>query len=352
MYNIVFRADGGSNVGMGHIIRCLSLAEELRKAGQRVYFFSKKSEGIVRIKECGFEVVSLLNKEDEHSEGFYYGDKTELESEKKEIIDHIRDKKINILIVDSYNVTNEYFSEIKEKVDKLVYIDDINAFDYNVDVLINYSISAKEKDYKSSYKNRKLLLGPQYALIRKEFQNFPSREIAEEVSEIMITSGSTDYFSTIQFILEAVLKDDYLKSKKINVIIGKGFKNTESIAQIASNNPKVILHQNISDLSQIMLSSDIAISAGGSTLYELCACGTPALSYIIAENQTDSAQTMSKKGYIECLGWYNELSADEIVKKLKYLSRNYEKRKELSAKMQKLVDGKGAERVAEKILGS
>lgn len=325
MNNIAIIADGDATIGMGHVVRCMSLAEEIRKLGQRVCFISKTEEGIQRIKDDGFDVFRI--------------------AERKEISSFIEKNQTKILIVDSYNVDNEFFSELKSKLEKLVYIDDVNAFDYNVDVVINYNASARKEDYLCCY-SAEMLLGTQYALLRKPFQNVCKRDVKGEVQEILITSGSTDHFSTVPFLLKAIINDGYFTEKRINVVIGQGFKNSDLIRDISKGIENVILYENISDLSNLMLLADVAISAGGSTLYELCASGTPTLSYIIAGNQVKSVEALHKQGIIECLGWHNELSSEIVLEKIKALCNDVERRKELSEKMQETVDGKGAQRVA------
>lgn len=118
----------------------------------------------------------------------------------------------------------------------------------------------------------------------------------------------------------------------------------------AKKNANVILHENVSRMSEIMLKSDMAISAGGSTLYELCACGTPTLAIVIADNQREMVDMMSSEGYIISLGWHGELADMELLQKIKLLCADYEKRVSLSKKMQKLVDGEGVRRIVEEII--
>jgi len=347
---LAIRVDGGQSIGMGHVIRCLSLAQEIRKLGQNVLFISKFEEGIKKIKQSEFEVLRLINKKSSSFDGFDYGDKSELISETKEIIQFINKHGIKSLIVDSYNVDNEFFSSVRKKVKKLVYIDDLNAFDYDVDLIINYNANANLEDYSRINKSVKKLLGPEYVLVREQYRNINNQNIAKDVSEILITSGSTDYYSTIPFFLKAIVRETDFADTKLNVVIGQGFKNIDEIKVASRDRKNIILYEDVSDLSKLMISSDVAISSGGSTLYELCACGTPSLSYIIAQNQEKSAQALSKKGIIECLGWYHRLSTDVAVQKIKSLCIDFKRRKELSAKMQEVVDGNGARRAAEEIL--
>jgi spore coat polysaccharide biosynthesis predicted glycosyltransferase SpsG len=83
-------------------------------------------------------------------------------------------------------------------------------------------------------------------------------------------------------------------------------------------NRNVVLHENVSKMSEIMLRSDISISAGGSTLYELCACGTPTLGMVIADNQIEIVDMLSAEGYITNIGWHSELSDREVLGSLSF----------------------------------
>ncbi|WP_206707704.1 UDP-2,4-diacetamido-2,4,6-trideoxy-beta-L-altropyranose hydrolase [Koleobacter methoxysyntrophicus] len=345
MNKIGFRVDAGPNIGFGHIMRCLSLAVEFRKQGYEVYFLSKMKDGIVKIKESGFNVIQLnYKKTTDLKEGLY-----ELQREAKEIIYAIKEYGLDLLFIDSYNVTEEYFLEIKPHVKKIGYIDDLNKFVYPVDILINGNIAAEYMDYKKYSEDEVMLLGPKYNLLREEFRNLPDKVINEEVKEIMITTGGSDPYNMSYKILKMILDDEELKDLTINVIIGNGFSNKEELRKIKEKNKNVILHENIKEISEIMLKSDIAISAGGSTLYELCACGTPTLAFIMADNQEFIVKKMDELGYLKSLGWYYNLDDKKLLKLIKTFIKDYSLRIKLKNKGRSLINAKGVVRIVELI---
>jgi UDP-2,4-diacetamido-2,4,6-trideoxy-beta-L-altropyranose hydrolase len=350
MYSVAIRTDGGASIGMGHIMRCLSLAKAFKGAGYAVLFISKYKEGIDRIRSEGFQVIQLSHSSNQIDTGFYYGDKLELEKEIKAIIEVLSSAEIELLLIDTYNVTEEYFLNVKPYVKKLGYIDDVNKFVYPVDILINGNITGEYMGYKKYSQEEVMLLGPKYNLIRDEFRNIPERNIGEKVKEITLTTGGSDPYNMSVKILNILMKHEELRKLKINVIVGNGFKDKEQLKRISENNKNIVIYENVEFMSHIMLRSDIAISAGGSTLYELCACGTPTLAIIMADNQEFLVKKMDELGYIKSLGWYNKINDDNLIENLKELCFNYNKRFAQSRKMQKLVDGLGAERVVNEVL--
>lgn len=347
MNTVAFRADGGSSVGMGHAMRCISLAKEFKKSGYRVYFLSKMQDGIDRIKEEGYDVIGLSyhGQREIETAGFFYGSESQLGNEAKEIIQAIKEYDIDILFIDSYNVTKQYFLQIKPHVKKLAYIDDINKFVYPIDILINGNITGEYMTYKKYSEDEILLLGPKYNLIRDGFRNLPDRFINKDVKEIMIATGGADPYNMITKIVNMILFDNELSNLKMNVIIGSGFRNREELRRITQENSNVILYENVKQISKIMLQSDIAISAGGSTLYELCACGTPTLTFIMADNQELLVEKMQEKGYVNSLGWYDRIESNTLLNQLIELMNDYELRKDMSKHAKHLVDARGVERI-------
>lgn len=347
MNTVAFRADGGQKVGMGHIMRCLSLAKEFRKNGFRVYFMSKYEQAIKKVQEEGFDVFKLPNDEIAILEGFNCGSINKLDEEAKDIIKLIKKHNIEILFIDTYNVTEKYFLDIKPHVNKLAYIDDINKFVYPVDILINGNITGEYMNYKKYSEDQIMLLGPKYNLIRDEFRNLPDREINKEVKEVMITTGGSDPYNMTLKLLKILLEDDEIGNLRFNVIVGGGFTNKEELRNISKRNENVILYENVKKMSEIMLRSDIAISSGGSTLYELCVCGTPTLTFIMAYNQKFIVEKMSEFGYFQSLGWYNEICKNKLLKLIQELKTDYDFRKKIKAKTQKLIDCRGIERIVQ-----
>ena len=358
MVRVAIRADGGGNVGLGHIMRCLSLANAFRQAGHLVYFFTKYNMGIQLIEKEKFKVIPIPS-EEKQTEGFFYGNSAQLAAEAEVISMLLQQYKIDILIVDSYNITKEYFLTLKSDVRRLVYIDDENKLTYPVNVLINGNVTASYLGYQKYDAEQVLLLGAQYNMIRDEFENIVVKGIRDKVEEIMITTGGSDPYNMTGTLLNIFLNNDYFSKVRFNVLVGGGFTNSQNLIHLSQNNEQINLYSNTvtdspefmrtSTISEIMLRSDLAISAGGSTLYEFAACGIPVLAFIVAENQRLLVEKMDHLGYIINLGWYNQIIGEKIVDSTKGLMNDYARRAKMSSQCLGLVDGLGTKRIVEEL---
>ena len=335
---IAIRADGGRSIGMGHIQRCLALAQQLKKKkGTGAIFIFQKNEIVKeKIEKEGFGEIELKERID-------------LKEDLIKTSKIIEEENIDTLITDSYAFTQNYLVEIKKKVPFLVSIDDLCKFPFLSDIVINQNIYAPKLNYQSLTGKTRFLLGPKYALLREEFSNLRERKVTREVKNILVTLGGVDIFNLAPKILKVLdkIEEDF----NITVITGPFFKNLGEIKKVIKKmKKKANLIHNPSLVSELMLSSDLAISGGGITLYELAATGTPALSFCLAENQLRTIEGMKKEGMIINSGWGNKFDKEKFRQNLSALYNDFNLRKRMSQKGQKLVDGKGAQRVTNLIL--
>ncbi|ALB44534.1 UDP-2,4-diacetamido-2,4,6-trideoxy-beta-L-altropyranose hydrolase [Clostridium beijerinckii] len=346
---IAIQADGGTEIGMGHVMRTLVLAKELLKENDVFYIcrgeskdgckqytkvsdnevnsldklekfeinYSKYSHGIKKILSKGFR-VKLINEDN--------------------LINELKCINADMLITDSYSVNEDYFHETKKIFRKTTYIDDTNKHNFDVDFLINQNIDAIDFEYKVN-DDTKLLLGTKYLLLRDEFKKMPSKTIREKIKDIIITVGGADPYNLTEKVLNYIRELNY----NFHIVIGPSFVDTSFVEKLNSDNVKFYHNAN---MCEIMKKCDMAISACGSTLYELSACGVPTLGIIIAENQNGIASKLNEMGIIKNLGWYGKINKEEFLNSINKLANDYELRKSLSNKASKLVDGKGAERIA------
>lgn len=376
MYNIAIRADGGPAVGMGHIMRCLAIAEELKNLGCRVYFLGKYRQGLDKAKAMDFEAFELLIKADEaqchtceienaeaHT-GFNYGSKEELEGDIHATCTIIEQQDCDLILIDKYNLSSDYFDKIKALGKRVVFVDDLNLFDCSADIIINGNVNAKLLGYKQYFSKQRLLLGTNYTPLRSEFSDVPERKIRKlsgwqyislklsfsEMPEIMITTGGADPYNCTGRLLELLLLDDKTAGFRYNVIVSSSFAYKDEIEKIANNKSNIVLYIDYKYLSEVMLRSDLAISSGGSTLYELCCCGTPTMAFIMADNQQGIVNMLASEGYIQALGWHGEIEKNNVAQQVCDLITDYKLRKLYSQKMQELIDGSGASRIADEIV--
>ncbi len=343
MVRVAIRADGSPDIGMGHIIRSLSLAKAFRNQGANVHFLSLFMQGIERIEQEGFAAKGFMP--------VTAPDRTipACASETDCLAQELKANPVDILVIDSYNVTEEYFLKVKPLVKIVVYIDDMNKFIYPVDILLNGNITGQYMGYKKYTESEIMLLGLRYNLIRDEFLGLADKKINKEINNIMVTTGGSDPYNLSCELVKGIMEIPEFSNVYINVIVGGAFKEKDRLLALSENYDRVVLHENASNIASIMLQADIAVSAGGSTLYELCACGTPTLAFVMADNQEFLVEKMNELGYIKSLGWYTSMIY-KIEEVLNGLAQDYELRKRMSVKGRSLVDAKGTGRAASAIL--
>lgn len=344
MKKIAFRVDGGKDTGMGHVMRSLSLASAFPDKHQIVFIVNNE------------DIKDYLKYSNLNIKTFIIGNHLSSDEEINKVRSILKENDINILITDSYNIDQQYLSAVKKEVELLVSIHDFAPFSFPSDIVINGNVYAADMEYKSLNGNTKFLLGTKYLLMRKEFIDLPKRELSKDVSKVLVTVGGGDPLNLTTKIIRSMklLADHDLIDRsniQINIVIGPAFTNKMEIIRITKTlNLDITLHINVHKMSDLMLACDMAVSAGGSTLYELAAAGTPAIAILQSENQFQGALALIKKETIINLGRGDMIGTDAIANNINKLMSNFQFRRKMSQTGQKLVDGRGAERCAQEIL--
>jgi len=344
---IAIRADGGTKMGMGHIMRTLVLAKELIKQNNEVFYICRidlTSRAMYReefqhkflsdeIKEMCISDIYKNGIEKLISEGFKVCFVRE-----NHLIEDISIISADLLITDSYDVDENYFDKTKAMFNKTAYIDDMNLYKFNLDFLINQNIDAEDFDYKVN-DSTKLILGAKYIMIRDEFRNLSPKSIKSKACDIILTVGGADPFHITDKILSWIKNLDY----NFHVVVGPSFDKSEVLESY--KNDKIKLYYN-ANMHMLMKKCDVAISACGSTLYELAVCGVPTIGIIIADNQLGIGEKLNNMGVIKNLGWYDKINREDFINNLNELISDYELRKIMAKRASSIIDGKGAERIA------
>lgn len=331
---IFFRADGNPQVGTGHIMRCLSLADGFLEIGQDVAFITADDYLQDVIRERGYECI-VLHTEYDH-----------MEDELPELLPVLQDIHPRCVLLDSYYVTWDYMEAIRNEA-PLVYIDDLNSFDYPVNLVINYMLNGSMFAYPQ---NKQYLLGAEYALLRKEFRDVPRRQAKEQVKDILLSTGGAD---SEHVALGCVrhLRERSGDGVTYHVVLGVMNQDTDEIERLSAGCTHIVLHRKVSDMRSLMLRCDAAISAAGTTLFELCACGVPTVTYVLADNQIMNAASFEEAGLMLNAGDIrnNHQLPARIFEQMGTLIQNQSLRQRMAERMQALVDGKGAIRLAKAI---
>ncbi|EKQ51098.1 MULTISPECIES: UDP-2,4-diacetamido-2,4,6-trideoxy-beta-L-altropyranose hydrolase [unclassified Clostridium] len=333
---IFIRADGGKSIGLGHIMRMIVLGKELRKNNEVIFICrnsldEKYSAGIKILKENKFQVMEVREKN-------YIED----------IINIQKEHKADVIITDSYNVDEEYFKLLRRHFMLTGYVDDVNTTNMNVDFLINQNINASLVDYgKTTSSRTKLFLGTKYCMIREEFRrNSNEKIIKEEVKDILITLGGMDNDYNTKKVLE-LIKDC---NKNIHVVLGSAFDKAlvKEIYDLSKKYCCIFPYEN-ANMSELMKKCDIAISACGSTIYELCAMKVPSIGVIIADNQEEVAHIMKEKELVLDVFSIKNINAEELVNSLNKLIDNKLIRKRIINNQKNIVNVNGARDLAKGI---
>lgn len=350
---VYFRTDGNSHIATGHLVRCLSIADACFSLGMKVCFLVSDQESKALLQSfdpaCRFPVRIL--------ETAVYDD-PERELPELTVVLSDSDARVThddiLLFLDSYFVTEHYLSAVRA-VAKVAYLDDLQLFDYPVDLLINYDVipESRSATYQAAYQNAaRTLLGASYTPLRAQFTNLQPY-CRDRVSNILVTTGGSDPYHFCLRLIAAFRENSFLHLCQLHVVVGRLNEDKDKLYKLADELPFLQLHENVSDMASLMTSCDLAVSAAGTTLYELCAAGVPSMSFCLADNQLTAAKTFEEAGIIPCAGdirYSCDEALDRIMDFVTYMSENFQKRKAAHETMRRLVDGKGAVRIAEALI--
>ena len=339
---LLIRADGNAVIGAGHIMRCVSIGNEAKKLGIDVLFVTADKSFLPVLTRNKFR-ISVLGSE-----------YNKMENVLDEIIAVINEEKPDVMILDSYFATARYMMTLNGIV-KLAYIDDVLTFPYPVDTLINYNIYASRENYKRLYyiKNLpKMLLGCSYMPLRDEFQSGKIIKINKQVKNVLFSAGGADPERIALRFVRSIVLNRQLSDTVFHIILGSFEPDIDEIEEIGLHHHNIVTHSNISCMSELMLQCDLAISAAGSTLYELCACGVPTITYVLDDNQVPGATAFSDLGVMINAGDYlfDSDLIKNIIDKMSNVSSDVLKRLEMQSKGLSIIDGKGAKRIIQEIM--
>jgi len=338
---IIIRADADAAIGAGHLMRCLALGQFLNTQNYDVIFITACSSKdlLQRLRDEGFQVVTLAHP---------YPDPIDWRRTSK-VLESLPDTWV---MLDGYHFDAAYQRQIKAHGHRLLVIDDMAHLDrYCCDIVLNQNIHAEKLHY-SSEANTRFLLGSRYILLRKEFLNWIDfkREVPKTAGKILITLGGADLDNqTLQFI--RAMPDLALKKFAVAVVVGPANPHAQILESEAkhSNFPIQLIH-NARNMPELMAWADMAISAGGSTCWELLFMGVPTLVTVTAENQQANAEGLKEAGAAVILGQHYNLSATKINRAVKKLATAADTRIQMSQRGQNLVDGRGVERVLREVM--
>ncbi|HEX6092147.1 MAG TPA: UDP-2,4-diacetamido-2,4,6-trideoxy-beta-L-altropyranose hydrolase [Dongiaceae bacterium] len=336
--SLLLRVDGHAGIGGGHVMRCLALAQAWQDAGGQAAFASAGLAPSLRarIVQEGFACAAIS------AESGGAEDAASTAAKAKEI-------SARTVVIDGYHFGPGFRTPLHGDGLLTMAIDDNGEANPCADHLIlNQNIHAAPALYPDAGSRTKLLLGTRYALLRREFRRSIRRNIRRDgvVRTILVTLGAADRDNVTGSVIDALRSLD-LGGAAIEIVAGGANPHGAALSQACTAVPGArIVADPGAGMAELIAGTDLAITAGGTTMWELSAMGIPFIAVVVAENQRLSALAMTALGF-PCVTAENVIG--KLPEKLRTLIGDGARRQQLAAAGQRLVDGKGASRVCAEI---
>lgn len=334
---LLIRADATVAIGTGHVMRCIALAQAWQQTGASVTFIMATQPSALqdRIRAEGFSVLLLR-----------VAPGSANDAEQTAMVAH--QMTAAWIVADGYCFDATYQHILKEKGHRVLLIDDYGHAEYYfATMVLNQNISADEKMYIHRESSTRLLLGTQYALLRREFWPWRGyrRAVSEPTRKILVTLGGSDPDNVTLMILHALYEIERTDLEVVVVVGGSNpYYETLHVAAHDATFP-VSLRQNVTNMPELMAWAEIAVTAGGSTCWETAFMGLPNIILVLAQNQEKIAAVLDARGVAINLGWATTIDPSTIATTLEQLAYNTSQWQMMSENGQRLVDGYGAARV-------
>ncbi|MCX6827208.1 MAG: UDP-2,4-diacetamido-2,4,6-trideoxy-beta-L-altropyranose hydrolase [candidate division Zixibacteria bacterium] len=323
---IVIRADSSLKIGTGHVMRCLTLAEQLRNNDSDVAFVCRELPGniISLIKTRGYRVHCLPYKESsviDDPQGNKHWDWPAIEKEfdaaqTENILKNI-EYESDWLVVDHYALNWKWEIKMRPHVNHLMVIDDLADRKHDCDILLDQNyFEQRESRYNDLVpKPCRLLLGPKYALLRSEFieirKNLRHRD--GHVRRILIFFGGSDLSNETGKAMEAIASLER-SDLAVDVVLGISNPHKKEIMNRCRAMQNVVCHYQVDNMAQLMSDADLAIGAGGTTTWERLYLGLPSIIAVLAENQREVTEALTQRGVVWNLGKSSEIKTVDIAR--------------------------------------
>lgn len=336
---MVARADASLTMGTGHVMRCLALAQAWQALGGSVRFVMAESmPGIdQRLFEEGVEVTKI---------GFGAA------IDANELITVAGEFGASWLVVDGYQFGPAYQRTIKNHGINLLLIDDAGQCSpYCADIILNQNVYADETNYKKRSESTALLLGPSYALLRRDFLPWINwcRELPPVAKEVLVTMGGSDPDDMTSQILRALQRLEI--PVNLTLLLGHGNPRESSVRRVAKQFPgHVSVLNQVRYMPELLSRMDLAISAAGTTCYELAFMRVPMILFVIAQNQAPALVAFANSRGAIGADWQANSNNLQFLQLLRDAIEDRELRASLVNNARGLIDGLGASRVCQSLL--
>lgn len=322
---LAIRADAGPDIGTGHVMRCLALAEGWGKAGGMVTLVSRALPSGLAARAASLGIAVEAAGDDR---GGRWAEAADL------------------AIIDGWSFTTEQI-EAAARHTRLLAIDDTAGLpSIAADIVLNPNVYATAEAYRGRTHAR-LLIGPSYALLRREFAAVvPERRYPAIARALLLLLGGADPANASVSVLAAarMARSEEPGIERITLVVGAANPRYDALAVETENDTAVEVLKDVQAMAPLMDAADLAISAGGSTVLELAARGTPMLLGALIAEEEQVIGAMRTRDAARTMGRFDAVSPNDLCDALLTLARDPAARQALSTTAQGLVDGRGVER--------
>ena len=346
---VAFRTDASSQIGTGHVMRCLTLADALREQGAICQFVCREHEGnlIDHIRSCGFEVYALpkpianASFESDLAHAIWLG--VDWPTDAQQTLQVLKDTKLHWLVLDHYALDQSWELALRASCGRMMVIDDLADRRHECDLLLDQNYGSSSERYLGLVPVECTQLhGPEFALLKPIYaqrcvkQSVRNRKI-ERV--LIYFGGGADAMNLTEMAVRAFQAPE-LKKIELDIVVGSCYVHRAKLETRAAIRGRTCIYEQLPDLSELIANADLAIGAGGGTTWERCCLGLPTIVISVANNQRLTCEALARDGLIQYLGHASDVSAEVILMQVIELFEKPERLSELSEKGMKLVDGK------------
>ena len=331
-HSILFRCDASAEIGFGHLVRCLALADEIHhRSGSRVGFAMREAAlGYDVVHRHGYEVFDLPSKRGEYSPWL---DET------------MRRLNAAILIVDVRDdLSRQQLESLGGKGRLIVLLDDLSERRFAADLAFYPPVSQVRNADWTNFRGERFV-GWEWMILRSQFAA-PLRRETTRRPILLITMGGSD---PVGITLKAVRAVELVSADfAATIVLGPGFRNTNALRELlATARHQFTVRENVNDMRAQMIQSDLALCSYGMTAFELAASGVPAIYLCLTADHAESASALADAGAGWSLGVVGDVEDQQVANAVAELLADAEKRAQMSAAARRLIDGQGASRIAE-----
>lgn len=363
--NLVFRTDASCQIGTGHVIRCLTLARELRERGAECLFVCRAHDGhlIEQIELDDFQTIILPRMDADHPNcednqphmmhAHWLGSDWRIDAQ--QTISAIKESPVDWLVIDHYALDVQWERELRPYTKRILVIDDLADRKHDCDLLLDQNLGREGSDYSGLIQpGIETLIGPKYALLRPEFSQWRERSLARRTQpkfrNLLITLGGVDKDNLTGELLTELSTCELPDDLQITVILGLRAPWIEDVQAKAASMPhptKVLL--GVSNMANWMAESDLAIGSAGGTAWERCVLGVPTVVVVQAENQKSGAEALQANGAAILVDNVQQIGC--LLKSLNDKTIRSTFLVEIGNAAANVTDGQGVQRVARVMCG-